>query len=225
MVARSTCSATSSTTAIDTVEWAAAQPFSNGHVGLYGTSYGANTSWQAAIADPPALGAIAPTQAPIDYVEGWPWLTRDGILKWGLTLNWTLTAIVESQVRRHAAGRARLASGMEAPRRVARRSRRAVHDDTAAARSARCSRRSSGPASRRRATRRCRSSAMSWTRDAPDESCSMASATTARTPACAYPRFITASWYDVILGHDLEHYARMQARRRHARGTRCRPGC
>ena len=24
----------------DTVEWAAAQPFSNGHVGLYGTSYG-----------------------------------------------------------------------------------------------------------------------------------------------------------------------------------------
>jgi len=89
----------------DSVEWAAAQPFCNGHVGLYGTSYGANTSWQAAIADPPALGAIAPTQAPIDYVEGWPWLTRDGVLKWGLTLNWTLAAIVESQIRRHSASR------------------------------------------------------------------------------------------------------------------------
>ena len=63
------------TDGFDSVEWAAAQPFCNGHVGLYGTSYGANTSWQAAIADPPALGAIAPTQAPIDYVEGWPWLT------------------------------------------------------------------------------------------------------------------------------------------------------
>ena len=34
------------------------------------------------------------------------------------------------------------------------------------------------------------------------------------------PAFITASWYDVILGHDLEHYARMQRVRGNARGTR-----
>ena len=87
----------------DTVEWIAAQPFSNGRVGCYGTSYGGNTSWQAAMAAPPSLGAIAPVQSPIDYVEGWDWLTRDGVLKWGLLLNWTLTAIAESQVRRHSA--------------------------------------------------------------------------------------------------------------------------
>ena len=110
--APSTCSATSSTTASTPSSGRRRSRGRNGHVGLYGTSYGANTSWQAAIADPPALGAIAPTQAPIDYVEGWPWLTRDGILKWGLTLNWTLAAIVESQIRRHsAAARARRADG------------------------------------------------------------------------------------------------------------------
>ncbi len=33
----------------DTVEWVAAQPFCNGRVGCYGTSYAGNTSWQAAI--------------------------------------------------------------------------------------------------------------------------------------------------------------------------------
>ena len=206
----------------DSVEWAAAQPFCNGHVGLYGTSYGANTSWQAAIADPPALGAIAPTQAPIDYVEGWPWLTRDGILKWGLTLNWTLAAIVESQIRRHSARRrARRAHG--GVRRAARRSRRAVRDDAAAqGRRGAAGGHRAGDATE--ATRRCRSSVASSNATSRTQWRGGVGHDRAHTRV-RVPAFITASWYDVILGHDLEHYARMQRDARHARGARAARGC
>ena len=82
----------------DTCEWIAGLPFSNGRVGAYGVSYGGNSSWQVAVARAPSLGAIAPIQSPIDWVEGWKMLTRNGVLKWGLTLNWTLVNIAESQV-------------------------------------------------------------------------------------------------------------------------------
>ena len=44
----------------DTVEWAAAQPWCNSKVGMYGMSYLAITQWCAAIAQPPHLVAIFP---------------------------------------------------------------------------------------------------------------------------------------------------------------------
>src|SRR5207244_3534549 len=39
----------------DTVEWAAAQPWSDGKVGMYGVSYSGMTQWTAALARPPHL--------------------------------------------------------------------------------------------------------------------------------------------------------------------------
>jgi hypothetical protein len=189
----------------DTVEWIAAQPFSNGRVGCFGTSYGGNTSWQAAIAAPPSLGAIAPVQSPIDFVDGWDWLTRDGVLKWGLLLNWTLTAIAESQVRRHARGAEltrrldALAAWMDEP------------DDlfgmTPLSKVGDVLQDVVGPAL--------------GTGDAP---LSFFRRVVARELPAAWdggvghvrdhsrvrvPAFITASWYDVILGHDLRHFERM----------------
>lgn len=44
----------------DTVEWAAAQPWSNGRVGMFGASYMGQTQWLAAIARPPHLEVVAP---------------------------------------------------------------------------------------------------------------------------------------------------------------------
>src|SRR5229473_4266516 len=44
----------------DTVEWCAAEPWSNGRVGMYGISYVGATQWLAAIAAPPHLRAIIP---------------------------------------------------------------------------------------------------------------------------------------------------------------------
>src|SRR4051794_12228891 len=197
----------------DSVQWAAGQPFSNGHVGLYGTSYGANTSWQAAIADPPALGAIAPTQAPIDYVEGWPWLTRDGVLKWGLLLNWTLVAILESQVRRHAPADdlARRLDAMAAlmdepdalfamtPLTAVGDVLREVIGAGAGAGAVAAGDEGRPLAFFRRVVER----------RVPEEWEAGLGFERAHTRV-RVPAFITASWYDVILGHDLEHYARLR---------------
>ncbi len=44
----------------DTVEWAAALPYSNGKVGMFGGSYVGATQMLAAIAHPPHLAGIAP---------------------------------------------------------------------------------------------------------------------------------------------------------------------
>ena len=50
----------------DAVEWLAQQPYSNGNVGMFGTSYGGFTSLQVAMNRPPHLKAIAPMYA-TDY--------------------------------------------------------------------------------------------------------------------------------------------------------------
>jgi putative CocE/NonD family hydrolase len=44
----------------DTIEWAAAQPWSNGVVGTYGLSYPGAVQWLAALEQPPHLAAMAP---------------------------------------------------------------------------------------------------------------------------------------------------------------------
>ena len=46
----------------DTIEWAAAQPWSNGDVGTFGLSYPGAVQWLAAIESPPGLKAMAPIQ-------------------------------------------------------------------------------------------------------------------------------------------------------------------
>ena len=55
----------------DTVEWAAAQPWSTGKVGMYGASYVGATQWLAAVARPPHLAAIVPNVTASNYHEGW----------------------------------------------------------------------------------------------------------------------------------------------------------
>jgi len=44
----------------DTIEWAAAQPWSNGNVGTFGLSYPGAVQWLAAIENPPHLKAMVP---------------------------------------------------------------------------------------------------------------------------------------------------------------------
>jgi predicted acyl esterase len=48
----------------DLIEWLAAQPFSDGRIGMYGESFGAQTSYSAAVEQPEHLVAIAPMQSP-----------------------------------------------------------------------------------------------------------------------------------------------------------------
>jgi uncharacterized protein len=72
----------------DTVEWAAALPYADGRVAMWGSSYLATTSLQAASASPPHLVAIQPTAAYSsryhDLVfQGGAFYLRDG-LSWNL---------------------------------------------------------------------------------------------------------------------------------------------
>ena len=51
----------------DTLTWIAKQPWSNGKVGMFGTSYLASVQWLAALNRNPALVAIAPAMSPGNY--------------------------------------------------------------------------------------------------------------------------------------------------------------
>jgi putative CocE/NonD family hydrolase len=53
----------------DTVEWIAAQPWSNGRVGMVGSSYGAITQVRAALERPPHLTAIWPDVVPTNSFQ------------------------------------------------------------------------------------------------------------------------------------------------------------
>jgi uncharacterized protein len=53
------------------VEWAAAQPWCDGNVGMWGISYGGITSLEAAAAQPPHLRAIIPIYAGFDIYSDW----------------------------------------------------------------------------------------------------------------------------------------------------------
>jgi putative CocE/NonD family hydrolase len=55
----------------DSVEWAAALPYSNGKVGMFGGSYVGATQMLAAIAHPPHLAGICPVVTASNYHENW----------------------------------------------------------------------------------------------------------------------------------------------------------
>ena len=55
----------------DTVEWAAALPYSTGKVGMFGGSYPGAAQLLAAVAAPPHLSAIFPVTTASDFHDGW----------------------------------------------------------------------------------------------------------------------------------------------------------
>ncbi|MDQ1577489.1 MAG: uncharacterized protein QOE21_176 [Microbacteriaceae bacterium] len=88
----------------DTIEWLAAQQYSNGRVGMYGASYYAATQLLAATSNPPALRAIAPQVTASDYHD--EWVYRGGALQLGFTLYWALGLAAVQAQRRRAEGEA-----------------------------------------------------------------------------------------------------------------------
>jgi hypothetical protein len=71
----------------DTVEWAAALPYSDGKVGMIGASYVGATQMLAAIGHPPHLTAIAPNMTASNYHDGWTY--QGGALEQWFDQNWT----------------------------------------------------------------------------------------------------------------------------------------
>ncbi|HEY2946725.1 MAG TPA: CocE/NonD family hydrolase [Vicinamibacteria bacterium] len=84
----------------DTVEWAAALPYANGKVGMFGGSYVGATQMLAAMAKPPHLVAIHPYVTASDYYEGWTY--QGGALMQWFVSSWSSSLAVDT-LRRKAA--------------------------------------------------------------------------------------------------------------------------
>lgn len=80
------------------VEWAAAQPWSDGNVGMYGASNNGVPQWQALRHRPAALRAIVPHFTAFEYDGGWVW--RGGAFQLGFNLWWSLANLAPDQLRR-----------------------------------------------------------------------------------------------------------------------------
>jgi putative CocE/NonD family hydrolase len=83
----------------DTVEWAAALPYSNGKVGMFGGSYVGATQYLAAIAVPPHLAGICPEVTASNYHDGWVY--QGGAFEQWFDESWT-TGLATDTIRRHA---------------------------------------------------------------------------------------------------------------------------
>jgi putative CocE/NonD family hydrolase len=71
----------------DTIEWAAALPFSSGKVGMFGGSYVGATQLLAAIAVPPHLAGIFPQITASNYHDGWTY--QSGAFEQWFSESWT----------------------------------------------------------------------------------------------------------------------------------------
>jgi putative CocE/NonD family hydrolase len=71
----------------DAVEWAAALPYSNGKVGMWGGSYVGATQMLAAIAHPPHLAGICPFVTGSNYHENWTY--QGGAFEQWFSESWT----------------------------------------------------------------------------------------------------------------------------------------
>lgn len=84
---------------IDTVEWAAKLPYSDGNVGMFGGSYSGFTQWAAATQSPPALKAMVPFITWDNPLNGM--LFRGGALELGTAGTWQTMMGVNALMRRY----------------------------------------------------------------------------------------------------------------------------
>jgi len=85
----------------DTVEWAAAQPWCSGAVGMAGRSYAAAAQWLAAAEQPPHLEALFPVVIGSDFFDGW--IYQGGAFQLGFNLFWALLVDAPREAARAAA--------------------------------------------------------------------------------------------------------------------------
>src|SRR6185437_13272471 len=85
----------------DTVEWAAALPYSDGRVGMFGGSHVGATQMLAAIAHPPHLAGICPVVTASNYHENWTY--QGGAFEQWFNESWTSGLAQDTLTRRATA--------------------------------------------------------------------------------------------------------------------------
>jgi putative CocE/NonD family hydrolase len=83
----------------DTIEWAAALPYSSGKVGMFGGSYVGATQMLAAIAHPPHLAGICPAVTASNYHDNWTY--QGGAFEQWFNESWT-SALAQDTLSRAA---------------------------------------------------------------------------------------------------------------------------
>ena len=86
----------------DTIEWAAALPYSDGRVAMYGGSYVGATQWLPAMLHPPHLVAIAPTVTASNYHDGWAYM--GGALEQWFDESWSSGLVTDTLRRKSEVG-------------------------------------------------------------------------------------------------------------------------
>lgn len=82
----------------DMVAWAGRQTWSNGKVGLTGSSYPGAAVWQAALKAPSNLVAIAPHETAADYRDDW--VARNGVFDIQFARTWPQGSFMADQIER-----------------------------------------------------------------------------------------------------------------------------
>jgi putative CocE/NonD family hydrolase len=82
----------------DTIEWAAALPYSTGKVGMFGGSYVGATQMLAAIAHPPHLAGICPFVTASNYHDNWTY--QGGAFEQWFNESWTSFALAPDTFNR-----------------------------------------------------------------------------------------------------------------------------
>ena len=85
--------------AYDTVEWAAAQSWSDGNVGLYGACALGWTAIQGAVEAPPHLEAVFAYMSATNYHSGWTY-SGGGAFELGFQLSWVWTILARDTISR-----------------------------------------------------------------------------------------------------------------------------
>jgi putative CocE/NonD family hydrolase len=84
--------------AYDTVEWAAAQPWSDGNIGLYGACALGYTALQGAAEAPPHLKAVFAYMTATNFHDGWTY--SSGAFELGFQLSWIWTILAHDTISR-----------------------------------------------------------------------------------------------------------------------------
>jgi putative CocE/NonD family hydrolase len=92
----------------DTVEWASAQPWSNGKVGVYGSSYMGVTALQALASRPPHLAAGVVYLTGANYYDGWVY--SGGVLELMFVLRWCAGQAMDTLRRSNMSDKGRSAA-------------------------------------------------------------------------------------------------------------------
>jgi uncharacterized protein len=93
----------------DTIEWAAALPYSNGKVGMFGGSYVGATQMLAAIMHPPHLAGICPLVTSSNYHSSWTY--QGGAFEQWFNQSWT-TGLAQDTMDRKVKHASNAAEGM-----------------------------------------------------------------------------------------------------------------